>query len=84
MINKSIEITAFLKQHYSPSTLKETKLELQLTTKEVLDLLFQIFPIGCIDDYELHQLLTTLGYEPQKKGPANFVWCLKENRPQKK
>ena len=79
MIDKTLEITSFLKKHYSPSNLQETKEELQLSTSGVLNLLFQIFPTGCIDDYDLHQLLTTLGYEPQKRGVVDFVWCLKEN-----
>ena len=79
MIDKTIEITAFLKQHYSPSTLNDKKPELQLSTQDVLSLLFQVFPVGCIDDYDLHQLLTTLGYEPQKRGVKAFVWCFKEN-----
>ena len=79
MIDKTIEITAFLKEHYSPSNIQETKEELQLSTSGILNLLFQIFPSGCIDDYELHQLLTTLGYAPQKRGVVDFVWCLREN-----
>ncbi|WP_299012010.1 hypothetical protein [uncultured Polaribacter sp.] len=78
MIDKTLEITAFLKKHYLPTTIQDAKDELQLSTSEVLNLLFQIFPTGCIDDYDLHQLLTTLGYEPQKRGVTDFVWCLKE------
>ena len=79
MIDKTLEITSFLKKHYSPSTLQDTKPELQLSTSEVLNLLFSTFPTGCIDDYDLHHLLTTLGYEPQKRSVVEFVWCLKEN-----
>lgn len=78
MIDKTLEITEFLKKHYLPSNIQESKEELQLSTSGVLNLLFQIFPVGCIDDYDLHQLLTTLGYEPQKRGITDFVWCLKE------
>ncbi|MFV9552078.1 hypothetical protein [Algibacter sp. PT7-4] len=79
MIDKTLEIKSFIKKHYSPSNLKQAKKELQLSTSDVLNLLFQIFPTGCIDDYDLHEILTSLGYEPQKQGVANFVWCLKEN-----
>lgn len=79
MIDKTLEITSFLKKHYSPSNIQDTNDELQLSTTGVLNLLFTIFPSGCIDDYDLHQLLTTLGYEPQKRGVVDFVWCLKEN-----
>lgn len=78
MIDKTLEIASFLKSHYIPGTIKETKKDLQLSTIEVLDLLFQIFPKDCIDDYEMHQLLTNLGYTPQKRGATEFVWCLKE------
>jgi len=78
MIDQSREITAFLKKHYYPGNIEETKKELQLSTPEVLTLLFKIFPVGCTDDYEVHQLLSTLGYEPQKRGAVDFVWCLKE------
>ena len=81
MIDKSIEITAFLKQHYSPSTVKEAEKNLQLTTSGVLELLFKIFPSGCVDQYDVHQLLTTLGYKPQKRGATDFVWCFRENKP---
>ena len=79
MINKTLEITAFLKKHYSPGKLNKSKKNHQLSTDEVLSLLFGVFPFGCIDDYELHEILSTLGYEPQKKNSTVFVWCLDEN-----
>ncbi len=78
MIDKTAEITSFLKAHYTPGTLLDTNKELQLSTIEVLDMLFQIFPVGCIDDYDLHDILTRLGYAPKKRGIKEFVWCLKE------
>ena len=78
MIDKTIEIKAFLKAHYTPGTIEDTEEELQLSTTGVLNLLFQIFPSGCIDDYDLHVILTRLGYIPQKKSIKEFVWCLKE------
>lgn len=78
MIDKTPEITAFLKKYYTPGTINDTDEKSQLRNYEVLDLLFQVFPSGCIDQYELHQILTTLGYEPQKRGLHDFVWCLKE------
>lgn len=78
MIDKTSEIKAFLSEHYLPGELKSTKKDLQLSSRDVLTLLFQVYPIGCIDDYELHEILTQLGYSPQKKGTSEFVWCLKE------
>lgn len=78
MIDKTFEISAFLKKHYEPSSIEETAEELQLSTQEVLNFLFKIFPIDCIDDYELHTILTTLNYTPQKRKTTDFVWCLKE------
>ncbi len=78
MIDKTLEIKAFLKGHYCPGSLEDTKPELQLNTSGVLQLLFQIFPIDCVDDYDLHNLLVQLGYTPRKKGSIEFVWCLKE------
>lgn len=78
MIDKTREITDFLKQHYSPGVIADTDENCQLMTSQVLDLLFQIFPVGCIDDYDLHEILTRLGYEPQRKSLHQFVWCLKE------
>ena len=79
MINKTLEITAFLKKHYSPGNIETVKEDLQLTSEEVLMLLFQVFPSGCIDVYDLHEILTNLGYDPQKKNSTKFVLCLKEN-----
>lgn len=78
MIDKSSEIKAFFKKHYLPGELKTTKKKLQLSSSNVLRLLFQVFPVDFIDDYELHEILTQLGYSPQKKGASGFVWCLKE------
>jgi len=78
MIDKTLEITAFLKEHYKPSNLQDAKPELQLTTQGILKLLFTIFPHGCIDDYDLHNILTNIGYIPQKRSITEFVWCLEE------
>ena len=79
MIDKISDIKRFLKEHFSPGDLQNTKEALQLTSSEVLSLLFQVFPHDCIDDYDLHSILTQLDYTPQKKSSKEFVWCLKEN-----
>jgi hypothetical protein len=78
MIDKTIEITSFLKKHYTPGTIEDTNTEFQFYLSQVLNLLFKVFPKGCIDDYDLHQILTSLGYFPQRKSANEFVWCLKE------
>jgi|GEM_PF-5253716 len=78
MIDKTVEITEFIKKHYTPGTIENTDSKLQLSTSGVLLMLFQVFPIGSVDDFEMHQILTTLNFEPQKKDVNEFVWCLKE------
>ncbi|NKI28257.1 hypothetical protein HCG49_17015 [Arenibacter sp. 6A1] len=78
MIDKTLEIKAFIKANYCPGTLNNTKPELQLNNHAILELLFQVFPVGCIDDYDLQMLLGQLGYTPQKKDSLDFVWCLLE------
>lgn len=79
MIDKTQQITDFIKSNFSPATLENTSEELQLQSHELLTKLFQIFPVGCIDDYDLHEILTQLGYKPQKRNTLDFVWCLKEH-----
>lgn len=79
MIDKTSEITQFIKKHYAPGSISSTPSELQLSSSEVLLLLFQVFPTGCIDDYDLFEILTTLGFEPQKINSTSFVWCFEEN-----
>lgn len=76
MIDKTLEITAFLKKHYVPGTITSSPEELQLSTAQLLTVLFNTFPIGCIDDYDLHEILVRLGYTPQKVNNTQFVWCL--------
>lgn len=81
MIVKTQEISDFLKEHYSPGTIDTTDKKLQLTNNGVLNLLFSVFPEDCIDSYELHEILTNLGYKPQKKTSTDFVWCFVEKHP---
>lgn len=78
MIVKTNEIASFLEKHYTPGVLDETKAELQLSTSEVMNLLFNVFPTDCIDEFEMHEVLTSLGYTPQKKSAVEFVWCFVE------
>ena len=83
MIDKTQEIKAFLKKHYSPGTVENSIDELKLPTSALREYLFQVFPRDCIDDYDLAEILKQLGYEPHKIGSLQFVWCLIENETEK-
>lgn len=77
LINKE-EIKTFIENNYSPGTVETANQKLQLTSSSVLHLLFDIFPEGCIDDYDVYEILTSLNYKPQKKSANEFVWCFIE------
>lgn len=79
MIDKTLEIKSFIKKNYSPGNIIESPKELQLNTDDILLMLFEVFPNGCIDDYELFNILKELGYVPQKRSTSEFCWCLIEN-----
>jgi hypothetical protein len=76
MIDKTPQITAFLKKHYQPGTIKEH--DLKVTSLELLSILFDVFPLNCIDPDDIYDILTNLGYEPQKENIKEYYWCLKE------
>lgn len=80
MIDKTIDIKEFINKHFSPGAIEDTADEGHYTTKALLKSLFKIFPQDCIDDYELYEILISLGYTPQKKSGNEFVWCLNENQ----
>jgi hypothetical protein len=54
------QIQAFIKEHFSPTGQEETCLK--MTSSDLLIFLFQVFPEGCISDYELHNILVYLGF----------------------
>lgn len=88
MIDKVPEIKAFLKTHFEPGSLDD--FTLIKTTGALLELLFDVFPRGCIDPFDLYDILTSLGYQPQKNSKTEklgedktvtiiqFAWVLKE------
>ncbi len=89
MIDTTPQITSFLKANFKPSNLFEATHK--LTTKELLDLLFNVFPNDSIDDYDLYQILISLQYQPfknsieienketlEKQTILSLVWCLEE------
>ena len=61
MFDYPAEIYEFIKQNFEPTypDLANAK----FTTDEFLGFLFQVFPVGCITDYELNEILISLDYE---------------------
>ncbi len=77
MIDKTNDIKQFIKKHYEPATIDDAPEELQLSSYDFLCILFQVFPVDCIDTDDLYNILTSLGYEPQQITPTSFRWCFK-------
>jgi hypothetical protein len=82
MIDTSQAITQFLRENFTPATLEEATHK--LSSEDLLSLLFNVFPEGSIDTYDLYDILTTLNYKPVKQSfkkdktsEISFVWCLK-------
>jgi hypothetical protein len=61
MFDYKEQIFEFIKRNFEPTypDLANAK----FTTKEFLGFLFQVFPVGCISDYELNEILLQLEYE---------------------
>jgi len=76
MIDKTNQITDFIKKHFKPGTIE--KHSLKVVNSELLSILFDVFPQNCIDTDDLYDILTKLGYEPQKEKINKFYWCLLE------
>lgn len=77
MIDKTPQITAFIKKHYVPGTVENN--QLKETSSGFLSILFDVFPMDCIDTDDLYNILTGLGYEPQFVKVDELYWCLAEN-----
>lgn len=56
------KIREYLYDNFIPGTKENANLK--VTTKELLNFLFRIFPYECIDDYQLVDILYELGYQP--------------------
>ncbi|PIF32999.1 hypothetical protein CLU81_3569 [Flavobacterium sp. 9] len=54
-------ITDFLIENFKPSNPESANLK--LTTRDLLALLFRLFPANCISDYELNDILIELNYK---------------------
>ncbi|WP_435263421.1 hypothetical protein [Tenacibaculum sp. nBUS_03] len=80
MIDTTKPITDFIKNNFQPSTPENANHK--LSSEEVLELLFTSFPKDSIDTYDLYNILTSLGYLPQKdstdENGLSIVWCFIE------
>lgn len=61
MFDYKDQVTEFLKQNFSPSSPEKSNFD--ATNDELLEYLFQVFPHGCISDYDLSEILTTLKFQ---------------------
>jgi len=61
MFDYKEEIEKFIKQNFMPAY--PDLANVKYTTEEFLGFLFQVFPVGCISDYELNEILISLDYE---------------------
>lgn len=79
MIDTKPQVTQFLRENFTSATLENATHK--LSSKDLLEMLFNVFPEGSIDDYDLYQILTTLNYKPLKQSvnkEITFVWCMLE------
>ncbi len=89
MLDTTPQITQFLKENFKPSNLLEATHK--ITTHQLLNLLFNVFPKGSVDDYDLYQILISLQYTPFRNtieiknleteeiiNELSLVWCLEE------
>jgi hypothetical protein len=54
-------ITEFLIENFRPSDPESANI--RLNTEQLLNLLFRLFPDGCISDYDLNEILINLKYK---------------------
>ena len=54
------QISVFIKENFLPSTPENANVK--LTTEQLLSFLFRTFPVDCVSDYDLNEILTSLGY----------------------
>lgn len=54
-------ITEFINQNFEPSNPESANVK--LNTDQLLDFLFRTFPVGCISDYDLNDILISLNYK---------------------
>lgn len=77
MIDFTSQITSFLRENFKPSTVEKAKYK--FSSAEVLDILFDTYPVNCIDAYDLNQIMESLDYKPflmTDEPRPKIVWCL--------
>lgn len=60
MLNYIDTITDFIRENFESSN--PDNANVKMNTEQILDLLFRTFPVGCISDYELNDILIELGF----------------------
>ena len=74
------KIKAFINENFKPSNIVFA--EFKLTTTQLLEMLFNSFPNGCISDFDLNLILEELNYERSftiVNDVPCVVWCLEIN-----
>lgn len=61
MYGYEIKIKAFIQNNFEPSTPENANMKLK--TSQLLCFLWNTFPVDCISDYELVEILEDLGYK---------------------
>lgn len=78
------KIKAFISTNFTPAT--PDTANVKLTTNSLLNFLWNAFPVDCISDYTLVEILENLGYsqtmylgfdEEKNKPKLELGWCLK-------
>lgn len=62
MYDYTTQISEFIQEHFAPAEnayLANTR----MTSEELLFFLFQTFPVGCISDYDLNEIMLKLQYK---------------------
>ena len=87
MIDKTQEIKEFIQKNFSPGSPDDHTF--YKTSSQILSMLFSVFPLDCVDTYDIYEILSSLDYSPVKleneiklekdikEKIVGFYWCLK-------
>lgn len=74
------KIKKFLQENFEPATTETA--DFKFTNIGLLEHLFTVFPKDCISDFELYDILLSIGYEIKSytddEDRNSLVWCLKK------
>ena len=73
------QIEQFIATKFEPCSPEEASMILGIS--ELLLFLFEIFPNGCISEYELHETMLRLNYPVHiisEHGNYSLSWCLRK------